>query len=198
MFLMARFKGTGKEPKPMVSEFGNRQNVRNYARDVFAGKKPFNVWRVVSEAHPVSGERVRMRRGWFINGAEILSITEVKPKQGHETNHEYNPDLFEQVVLPEQFDWRGSGYSRSGSGKQGYWTAPTENTPTGAEPGVVYPIHRDEDGRRYVVLSVDPVESRLNLDGGEPGTSVVAAGTGDESDEDDDPWAASDEDDDRD
>ena len=113
---------------------------QGYSTQVFAGRKPFNGWRVVGDTHPVSGEPVVLRTRTMYAGHQIASITAVKPKDGRENDHGYESGNFEPVAEIQ-------------STEHGMYTAPTANTPEGAVAGVDYPVHRDpNDLRRYVIL----------------------------------------------
>ena len=140
----------------VVAEFSKLTGTgQGYAGQVFAGRKPFNAWKVVSGTHPASGEPVLVRTREMFAGSQIASITQVKPLPGMETSHGYQPENFEPVREIQK-------------GRYGMWTAPTTNTPEGAVPGETYPINRDESSmRRYVILKVaqgETAEVRFYLD----------------------------------
>jgi hypothetical protein len=151
-FLMA----TLNDGTQVVSAFENLGGTgQGYATQVFARVKPFNAWKNVGNTHPHSGEPVKIRTRVMYSGAEIRSISQVKPIAGREESHGYEPENFEAV-------------SEMQHGRYGMYVAPSENTPVGAVAGAEYPIHREEDSfRRFVILRVataDTVEVRHWLD----------------------------------
>jgi hypothetical protein len=156
-FLMA----TLKDGRKVVAEFSKLKGTgQGYTGRVFAQAMPFNAWRVVGHTHPVSGERVLVRTRVMINGAEIAEIAPVQPRDGI-ANHNYEPENFEPATEIQR-------------GQYGVWTAPRENTPEGAQPGVAYPVHRDEVTlARFVYLSVDP-ERKYSIDTRDIATGVAA------------------------
>lgn len=147
----------------LISEFSNLGGEgQGYATKVFAGASVFSVWRVVGNAHPVSGETVLMRTQEMVNGSQIVKLQQVKPREGLETTHGFDPANFEPVAIMQQ-------------GRYGLWIAPDgsdANQPAveGATPGVGYPVHRDDESlRRYVILRAQGEPTQI---GGEPVAEV--------------------------
>jgi len=171
-----------------------------YVGQVFAGARPFNAWKVVGQAHPVSGEAVLLRTRVMLSGRTLSTIEAVKPIAGREETHGYDPTNFEPRVEIQ-------------GGRYGLWTVPAVETPEGLVAGTQFPINRAPDTlERYVLLRVaenGQPEKRYVLDAGRTtsyGTidemtrqPVPAAGPGD-GDDDVDPHTSSnmDEDDDND
>lgn len=128
-------EATLKTGEKVYSEFDKLKQVGKYASDVFAGRKPFNAWRVLANVHPASGERVLVRERMMINGTEISKVRQVKRLE----DGTYAP--VETVQ----------------SGERGIWTAPSnpDDAVVGAIMGMQYPIHQDSITLRdYVILSV--------------------------------------------
>lgn len=118
---------TMKDGETFVSEFTKLANAQRYAIQVFAGIKPFNVWKVVGNQHPASGEHVLVRQRVMLNGRDIASIEHVERVATQETNS-LEPNDFAPVA-------------ESQSGPGGSWVAPAVNTPEHAVAGVRYPVH---------------------------------------------------------
>lgn len=130
----------------VVCEFQQKQGMRRFARNVMSGQMALPVWRVAGEQHPHSGERVLLRTREFINGSSVRSLMEVEPRDGI-ADHNYEPANFRPAE---------SMKALNGAGRNGMWVAPTtpDDAIEGAVPGVQYPVHRDTDSRRYVILRV--------------------------------------------
>ncbi|HEX5097244.1 MAG TPA: hypothetical protein VFX21_14555 [Acidimicrobiia bacterium] len=168
----------------IVTEFEKLKGIRQLAADVFSGKKGFPVWRKVSDVHPISGEPgVLTRRREFISGSVITRLEVVKPKPGFESEdlHQMMPEFFEPDAIMSNLD------------RNGLWTAPTaqEDLVAGATPGAQYPLHRDPDQRRYVILTwnEDPAaQVRHYLDAERVAGATVDLGAGFSDDDDDEAW----------
>jgi hypothetical protein len=175
MFLKAKLQD-GSE---VVSEFAKLGRVERYVTQVFQGYKPFNAWRVVGNTHPVSGEEVKTRTRVMLNGKSILSITQVEPTV---EDHGYDPASFKLMEAPTK-------------GEHGSYTVPEEGGPEGVEPGVVFPVHRDDSFRKYVILrvanpeaeagTVESVENRHYLSAPAEEVTAPYASYGDEGEDED-------------
>lgn len=133
-----------------VSEYRKLGNIEKYLKRVFYENKPLNVWHVISEVHPDSGEAVLYRRRLVLNGKNIVAVEEVVPTESRRGN-DYSPNLFQPKPVIEK-------------GQYGTWTAPTTEGAlvVDARPGATYPIHRDpESVRRYVVLKAGEGEDEI-------------------------------------
>lgn len=164
-----------------VSEFHKLGFPEKYFQKVLRAGKIFNVWNVVSETHPQSGEAVLIRRRIMLNPTRIVSVEEVEPdvRTGPD---DYNPSHFKAKALIEK-------------GAFGLWTAPTEEGAlvVDALPGAKYPIRRDNDSlRRYVVLRAGEGEDEVRhwLDEAQPaystGREEPTSGGADDYEEDED------------
>lgn len=163
-----------RDGEVLISEFQKLKGIRKLSADVMAGRKAFPVWKPVAETHPVSGEPVSVRRRIFLNGDTIARMETVQPLDGMEDDHNFDPDNF----VPEPIIKRGEA---------GLWTCP-ENI-EGGVVGVEYPIHRDTDHRRYVILTWAEEESeqvRHYLDEARAGSSETFNYVEDDDDWDDD------------
>lgn len=187
LYVQATLKGSGER---VISEFDKLKGIRKLSADVMGSAKAFPVWRPLSERHPISGEPCLVRRRSFIAGSEIAGMEVMKPKAGFEDSHNYQPDNFEPEAIIQ-------------AGRNGTWRAPdalTEGFVEGSTPGALYPIRRDPDHRRYVVLAYNdaqPEQSVVHwLDDANPGvrssTSVGERAVRD--DEDEEAWGEWDED----
>lgn len=136
---------TTRTGEKYVSEFTKLVNVQRYASQVFIGQKPFNVWRVVGDVHPQSGERVLVRQRVMLNGRDVLEVEHVQRKPDVDANTMDAAD-FEPVAEIQ-------------SGQGGLWTAPEQNTPEHAVAGVRYPVHiNPQTLRPYVILQAEREE----------------------------------------
>ena len=136
-------KATLMDGTEVISEFRNLEKVGKYIADVFSNRKPFNVWRTVSEDHPSgSGEACVVRTRMSIRPSQVRQITEVTRRTGAlaAPPTSYEPQDFVDVqIIPK--------------GERGLWRAPLENTPEGLVAGLQYPVHRDQTNfRDYVVV----------------------------------------------
>jgi len=132
---------TASDGTQFISEYRKLGNIEKYLKRTFFENKPLNVWNVVSEVHPDSGEAVLYRTRTIVNGRNVISVQEVTPVEGRQGD-DYSPESFELKPVLER-------------GQFGTWTAPTTEGAlvVDARPGATYPIHRDaESMRRYVIL----------------------------------------------
>lgn len=138
-------RATLRDGTQVVSVFTKLTNVENYARDVFAMRKPFNAWAIVGTQHPASGEPVLMRQRRVINGGQIVGIEAVKPVSGREEDHGLAAENFEPVTHTRR-------------GRDGTYAFTDANAPEGAQAGIDYPVHRDPTRQhgynRYVILRI--------------------------------------------
>lgn len=138
-------RATLRDGTQVVSVFTKLAGVENYARDVFAMRKPFNAWQIVGTAHPASGEQVLMRQRRVYNGSQIVSIEQVRPVSGREEDHGLQAENFEPVT-------------HTARGRDGTYQFTAANAPEGAQVGIDYPVHRDPTRQhgfnRYVVLRI--------------------------------------------
>lgn len=115
---------TLKDGTTVESEFEKLTGIRKLSADVFAGRKAFPVWRTVAD-HLPSGEPCLLRTREFINGSEIVGL----------------------VVVDEN----GEPEVHVMGGRYGVFTVTEEfAAENGLEVGAKYPIHRDEEFRRYI------------------------------------------------
>jgi hypothetical protein len=147
----------------LVSQFEKVAKFGRFARDVFHGRVPFNVWTPVGDTHPASGERVLYRGRRIVNPRHIVSLDRVRPVAGAPEGT-LDPTHFE--LEPEMQ-----------RGRFGAWTCPDTvpaHAPEGLVAGASYPVHRDTTGygERYVVAraaqmvngAVDEQEVRFFID----------------------------------
>lgn len=185
MFLRAKLiDGT-----QVISEFTKLGRTERYVNQVFTGQKPFNAWRIVGRAHPVSGEAVVLRTRLMLNGSQVVAVEQVVPTI---EDHNYDPANFKSAETVQK-------------GSQGIYTVPEQDVPeplAGVAPGTQYPIHRDDGSfRKFIVTrvanpeaeagSAESIDQRFYLDGqGEraPATAYASRDTEDDGDdwEDDD------------
>lgn len=135
-------RATTRDGAQLVSEFSRLNGLENYSRDVFSGRKPFNLWTVVAQRHEHSGEKVLHRTRTLIPGSEITRLEEVEPIDPSNFAVE-DPSTFRPVVLMQR-------------GEAGIWKAEGDDLPEGAVAGAEYPIHRESIGYgfyRYVILT---------------------------------------------
>lgn len=155
----------------VVSEFSKLGNVDRYTTQVYAGAKPFNVWKIVVTVHPASGERVPSRTREMVNGRRIVKIVEV--------------DANNQPIVKVQ------------RGEQGLWQVGADRSsipglPAEVQDGVEYPVHRDPAStRRFIIVTAADEngqgEIRFWLDQGETSRAEPIPGVGPaDGDEDDD------------
>jgi hypothetical protein len=154
-----------------VSQFTKLRGIGTYAGNVMTGRKALNLWRVLSNEHPVSGERTLVRQRKMINGSEVAAMEEVTPLP------HASPESVASL-LPEAFEPKP--HIEKGPHGLYQFEATDETRPEGVSTTLPYPIHRDPDSlRRYVVLDArtDPPR-RHYLDSEQAGYSPVPA-TGD-------------------
>ena len=189
MFLMATLTTGGQ----VVSEFTELKKVQKYAQDIFAGRASFNAWKVVSNVHPASGEKVLIRERLLISGEHIVSIQQVQPTT---TEHEYMPNYFVPVQVMKE-------------GDRGLWQVPEGTTVEVdgviATPGLDYPHHREARSlREYVILraanDAEGVPEVRYYTDGQPAPDEMqpanwAGGDDDDADDDDTLWNGHDDDD---
>lgn len=168
-------EATLKSGEVLYSEFDKLTKIGKYSADVFAGRKPFNAWRLLGNVHPASGEKVLVRERMMINGSEIAKIRQVK---------QVSEGIYGSVETVQ-------------SGERGIWTAPSnpDDAVVGAIMGMQYPVHQDSsDLRQYVILNAEghngDAELRYYVDG--EGDAGVRSQTGsswetDIRDDDEDP-----------
>jgi hypothetical protein len=142
-------RATLTDGSAVVSQFGKLEGIETYARQVFAGSKPFNVWTVVHTTHPASGEACLVRRRRVVPGSRIAELEVVEPVQN--ANLEPTAD---GLLDPSQF--QPALHIQKGEAGLHTFEA-TEDLPEGAVAGIGYPIHREAFGYsflRYVILRV--------------------------------------------
>lgn len=148
---------TLRSGEQVVSEFSRLRGISRYSQQVMGGVKPFNVWQVVAETHPVSGEPCLMRSRRLINGREIVDMQIVEPQteRADEARATLRADLFDPVTEPQ-------------GGEAGIWVAPdNEDRPELAVAGARYPVHVNPSTLdRYVILRA----------GDEPVTHIIHEG----------------------
>jgi hypothetical protein len=132
----------------VVSSFERLQGIRKLSADVLGNRKAFPVWRVVDTTHPESGEPCLTRTRQFVSGRMIAHMEVVEPTT---ENHEYDPDNFAPVVEVQ----------RGTAGRMLF----TEDMDAvdGITVGVEYPLHRDPDGRRFVIVTSNSGEGEEDV-----------------------------------
>jgi hypothetical protein len=150
---------TLRDGSRIVSPFTKLAGLESYSKDVFAQRKPFNAWQIVSTRHPVSGEAgVLQRRRRLISGDQIVELEEVKPKEGITNLLSLNPEDYEPVLHLQRGE---GGFHVFTPAREATELAPAVELPEGAVPGVEYPIHREPDGYgyvRYVILRAEGMD----------------------------------------
>ena len=68
---------TRTDGSTFISQFDKLGNLGRYFSKCLASRKAFNVWTVVSTAHPVTGEPVTMRTRTLLNPEHIATVQEV-------------------------------------------------------------------------------------------------------------------------
>jgi hypothetical protein len=129
----------------VIGEFARLVRVHRYLALVFSGQKTFNVWRIQSTTHPVTGEPFLTRTCEMLPGAQIASVREVQRKSTAA------PDSF----APADFEPVASEQTNA----LGFFTVPDEGI-SGEDYSLVtgarYPIHRDPTSlRRFVYARYD-------------------------------------------
>jgi hypothetical protein len=174
---MIYVKATTISGNEFVSEFDRLTGIRELSANVFAGRRPFPVWRTVGRAHPVSNEPCLIRERTFVNGSQILSMEIVEPVMD---DHGYLPDYFRPVA-------------RMSNGSAGTHRFTEETRPDDAGAHVStehdYPLHRAPDGGRFVILqhrdNGDP-NTEYRIDPPAPVDAALGAMSEDEWDDEED------------
>ena len=132
----------------VVSSFEKLQGIRKLSADVLGNRKAFPVWRVVGTTHPVSGEPCLTRTRQFVSGRMIAHMEVVEPTT---ENHEYDPTNFAAVVEVQRGDAGRMLFTEDMDAVEGITV------------GVEYPLHRDPDGRRFVVVTSNSAEGEEDV-----------------------------------
>ena len=132
----------------VVSSFERLTGIRKLSADVLGNRKAFPVWRVVGTTHPESGEPCLTRTRQFVSGRTIAHMEIVEPTT---EVHEYDPANFSPVVEVAR-------------GEAGRMVFTEDMDPVeGVRVGVEYPLHRDPDGRRFVVVTSNSAEGEQDV-----------------------------------
>lgn len=153
----------------VIGEFRRLAKVGRYVAAVMGGYRPFEVWQVVGETHPASGEKCLVRTRQSISGRSITSIREVKPRADLDGPHNSVPTNFEPVARVQR-------------GPFGLFTVTEGLGVEGAQVGVEYPVHRDPTSlRKFIIVraqdeAAGTTELRYYIDGrGEAPTNLGVA-----------------------
>lgn len=136
---------TLKDGTQFVSQFSKLRGIGTYAGQVMTGKKALNVWKVLGNEHPASGEKVLVRQRKMLNGTEVASMEEVLPRE------DADPAAVEALDIGA---FTQKPHIEKGPHGLYQFDAADETRPEGVSVRLPYPIYRDPDTlRRYVILT---------------------------------------------
>jgi hypothetical protein len=154
---MRYLKATLQDGTEVIGQFSKLEKVGRYIAQVFAGQKPFNVYKTVGDTLP-SGEKGALRTRETIRGSLITRIVEVN--EG------------------------GTPIAEIPRGTRGRWTVPSNSQIEGLVPGTVYPKHRNARSLRdfVIVKAATPTSPAVHYYIGDTGLTTLTPEPGDGDD----------------